>query len=133
MKIHRKQWSKKKFFLLVLLLWVVAFNKPLLPADTVVIPGDVSRICYYSNYFYNFPTEDFLYYLNDRLLFWERPDDFIVPNGIRDRLLKIVAWHKILTKFVLNHAKEKENSVSFNLIDPDEYQDETGRSLTALF
>jgi hypothetical protein len=123
MKIDRNQGNKRAWLLLVLLLPLMMLDLPGLHGESVILPGDVSRICYYSNYFYNFPSEDFLYYLNDRLLFSERPEDFIVPNGLRDRLLQLVAWHKELKKYVLKHAGEKKNSVSFNLIDPDQYDD----------
>ena len=131
MKINMSYRDKRSLFLLCSVLTVMLFSVLLLHGEMVVVPGDVSRICYYSNYFYNFPTEDFLYYLNDRLLFWERPDDFIVPNGIRDKLINILSWHKKLEKFFLKHAGEKKNSVSFNLVDPDDY-DAASELLTLL-
>jgi hypothetical protein len=116
-KNHR---TKRIIFSLFLLFPVFAMS--LLRGENIIIPGDVSRICFYSNFFYNFPSEDFLYYLNDRLLFWERPDGLIVPNGLRDRLLKVVGWHKILKKSVLAYSRQGKNSVAFNLTDPDEYK-----------
>jgi hypothetical protein len=120
MKINKNHRIKRIIFLLFLLFLVFAVT--LLHGENIIIPGDVSRLCYYSNFFYNFPSEDFLYYLNDRLLFWERPDDLIVPNGLRDKLLKVVGWHKVLKKSILAYARQGKNSVAFNLLDPDEYK-----------
>jgi hypothetical protein len=120
MNINKNQRIKRIIFSLCLLFLV--FAVPLLHGENIIIPGDVSRLCYYSNFFYNFPSEDFLYYLNDRLLFWERPDDLIVPNGLRDKLLKVAGWHKVLKKSVLAYSRQGKNSVAFNLTDPDEYK-----------
>jgi len=121
MKIHKNQLDWRTIFFLYIIFMMTFTGFHSLYGEMVVIPGDVSRICYYTNYFYNFPTEDFLYYLNDRLLFWERPDEFIVPKGIRERLLFVIDWHKKLKKFFQKNAEENKNHVSFNLIDPDGY------------
>ncbi|UCH96794.1 MAG: hypothetical protein JSV88_08055, partial [Candidatus Aminicenantes bacterium] len=121
MKINRIQRQQVKQIIFPLFFLLLVSALPGLHGENITIPGDVSRLCYYSNYFYNFPSEDFLYYLNDRLLFWERPDDLVVPNGLRDKLLSVVGWHKALKKFIHTHSGEKKNSVAFNLIDPDEY------------
>lgn len=120
MNINKNQRIKSIIFSFFLLFLVFAVS--LLQGENIVIPGDVSRLCYYSNFFYNFPSKDFLYYLNDRLLFWERPDDLIVPNGLRDKLLKVAGWHKILKKSVLAYSRQGKNSVAFNLTDPDGYK-----------
>ena len=120
MNINKNQRFKRIIFILFLLFLV--FAVPVLPGENIIIPGDVSRLCYYSNFFYNFPSEDFLYYLNDRLLFWEKPDDLIVPGGLRDKLLKTVSWHKALKKTVSAYGQQEKNSVAFNLLDPDEYE-----------
>lgn len=120
MNINKNKRIKRIIFSLFLLFLV--FAAPVLHGENIIIPGDVSRLCYYSNFFYNFPSEDFLYYLNDRLLFWERPDDLIVPNGLRERLIKVAGWHKVLKKTVLTYSREGKNSVAFNLTDPDEYK-----------
>jgi hypothetical protein len=120
MNINNNHKIKRIIFSLFFIFLV--FAVPLLHGENIIIPGDVSRLCYYSNFFYNFPSEDFLYYLNDRLLFWERPDDMIVPNGLRDKLLKVAGWHKVLKKSVLAYAREGEKSVAFNLTDPDGYK-----------
>jgi hypothetical protein len=120
MNINKNQRIKRIIFSLFLLFPV--FAVPSLHGENIIIPGDVSRLCYYSNFFYNFPSEDFLYYLNDRLLFWEKPDDLIVPNGLRDKLLKVAGWHKVLKKTVLAYSRQGKNSAAFNLTDPDEYK-----------
>jgi hypothetical protein len=121
MNINRNQPIKRIIFSWFLLFLV--FAVPLLHGENIIIPGDVSRLCYYSNFFYNFPSEDFLYYLNDRLLFLEKPDDLIVPNGLRDQLLKIADWHKAIKKAVLAYSGPGKTSAAFNLLDPDEYKE----------
>lgn len=93
-----------------------------LHGENVLIPGDVSRICYYSNFFYNFPNEDFLYYLNDRLLFFEKPEEKIMMNGIRHRLLQVLAWHEAIHNYVQLHAQEGKSSIAFNLQDSSQYK-----------
>ena len=72
-------------------------------------------MCYYTNYFYNFPSEDYIYYLNDRMLFWEKPDGLIIKNGIRDKLLQVVNWHRLVKSFVRSNTKGKGDSVSLDL------------------
>jgi len=120
MKINKSHRIKQ--IICSLFLFFLVFAVSLLHGENIIIPGDVSRLCYYSNFFYNFPTEDFLYYLNDRMLFWERPDDLIVPNGPRDKLLKVANWHKVLKKSISAYARQGDNSVAFNLLDPDGYK-----------
>lgn len=88
--------------------------------ENIDIPGDISRLCYYSNFFYNFPSGDFLYYLNDRLLFSEKPDEMIIEKGLRDKLLEVVSWHQVIEEFLFNQNQGKVDGASFSLKDPDE-------------
>lgn len=92
-------------------------NQPI----NIIIPGDVSRICYYTDYFYNFPSEDFLYYLNDRMLFWEKPDGLIIENGVRHRLLEVLMWHRNIRDFLQVNSQEKKDRITFNLKDKTGY------------
>jgi hypothetical protein len=90
----------------------------------IVIPGDVDRLCYSSGFFYNFPSEDFLHYLNDRMLFWEKPDEVVMIKGIRYRMLEILKWHRSIKDFIANNAKltDKKNMITLKLADPQEYK-----------
>jgi len=114
--------NKKRIVFFLLPVMLLAVTLSFLFGEAVAIPGDVGRISYYSNYFYNFPSEDFLYYLNDRLLYTERPDDVIIENGLRYHLLKIITTHKAIRNFIRANAKESADSVRFYLSKPDEYK-----------
>ncbi|MCP4219871.1 MAG: hypothetical protein GY765_34885 [bacterium] len=102
---------------------MVVLSAILLPAllqgNTVMIPGDSSRICYYTDFFYNNPTEDFLYYLNDRLLYLEQPDGVIARKGLRSRLLKIVRWHNVIKKSIVRAAGKESNMVALDMTKSD--------------
>jgi len=111
--------NKKRIVLFLLPVMLLAVTLSFLFGEAVAIPGDVGRISYYSNYFYNFPSEDFLYYLNDRLLYTERQDDVIIENGLRYHLLKIITTHKAIRNFIRANAKESADSVRFYLSKPD--------------
>jgi hypothetical protein len=90
--------------------------------DEVIIPGDVGRICCWANFFYHYPSEDFLYYLNDFLLSWEKPDETVMAGGLRHKLMEVVSWHNALKEFIRFHTGEKKNSIAFNLTDAEAYR-----------
>jgi len=110
MKIH--QGTGVIFALLLVLLQ--AF--PLF-GETALIPGDINRICYYTDFFYNFSSDDFFYYLNDRLLFMEKPDGIIMEKGLRNKLLKIVRCHKSIKKSLLRVRRNEDDSISIDIRD----------------
>lgn len=112
--MKRNQWACLILFSLLLFFPFVS-----LFADTAVIPGDISSVCYYSDFFYNHPSEDFCYYLNDRLLFTEKPDEKIIAGGIRTKLLKIVRWHDLIKKSLRRLKRDKTGMVSLSLMKPD--------------
>lgn len=111
---------KKHHYAAVLLL-VIAFTVPL-SGETAVIPGDVDQICSYTNFFYNNPSEDFIYFLNDRLLFTEKPDGKIMPGGVRNRLLKIVRWHKVIKRSLRRYKRDNRNMIVINTSEPEGYK-----------
>lgn len=90
-------------------------------ADDIVIPGDVSRISYFTNFFYNYPNQDFIYYLNDRLLYSEKPDEKVLERGIRNRLRKIMIWHKLIKKYLQKSSPENPDRITYDLSDPGEF------------
>jgi hypothetical protein len=93
--------------------------------NTALIPGDIAQICAYTDFFYNYPADDFFYHLNDRLLFTDKPDGNLVSSGLRNKLLKIIRWHKII-KRSLDRFKTSDTSksgmITLNVTIPDEYQ-----------
>ena len=96
--------------------------------NTAVIPGDIEQICSYTNFFYNYPAEDFFYQLNDRLLFTDKPDGRLVGSGFRNKLMKIVRWHKVIKRSLDRFGtKDTENSgksgmITLDVSDPGEYK-----------
>jgi hypothetical protein len=89
-----------------------------LQGGKITIPGDVKRLCHYTDFFYNSPDRDFIYYLNDRLLFSEAPDERLVKNGLRHRITKIVLSHRLIKSWI-NRVNPGKDSVQFNLTDPE--------------
>jgi hypothetical protein len=109
--------NKKRTGLLCLLTLVIGCVLPL-PAEDIVIPGDVSRISYYTNFFYNYPGQDFIYYLNDRLLYAEKPDEKVLERGLRNKLRKVILWHSLIKKFLQKSNPDNPRQISFDLADP---------------
>ena len=86
-----------------------------LPAATVTIPGDVSSISFYTGFFYNLPADDFIYYLNDRLLFFENPDGRLFPTGVRIQLRRVLRVHKKVKELMREINKNDAETVTINL------------------
>ncbi len=105
-------------FILAMLIWSTL---PLWGIN-IVIPGDEGRICYHVNFFYNFPSEDFLYYLNDLLLFSESPDGMIITKGFRDRLIQTLNKHYTIKSYMRKLTGDEKYNVSFNMFKTDDIQ-----------
>ena len=110
------QWSGTGVILTLLLVFFL-FQAFSLHGDTVLIPGDINRVCYYTDFFYNFSSDDFFYYLNDGLLFSEKPDGIIMGKGLRNRLLKILHWHKSIKNSLRRVRRDQANQVSIDISD----------------
>jgi hypothetical protein len=96
-----------------------------LPGDTgekAVIPGTLDRVCLHTNFFYNYPSEDFFYHLNERLLFTEKPDGKIKDTGLRNKLLRIIRWHKVIKKSMQRIRESKSNLLVLHVADREGYQ-----------
>ncbi len=104
-----------------LIIMMAAWVWPLY-GDIAVIPGDVNRICHYTDFFYNYPSEDFFYYLNERLLFTDTPDGIIEGSGLRNKLLKIVRWHRIIKKSLQRIKMKETDIITINVADPEGYK-----------
>ncbi len=116
MKINQCSGTGVIFTLALVFFQVQVF--PLhLHGDTALIPGDINRVCYYTDFYYNFPSDDFFYYLNDGLLFTEKPDGIIIEKGLRNRLLKIVHWHQSIKKSLRRVRRNQANQVSIDISD----------------
>jgi hypothetical protein len=123
---NKNQWIKKTIIVFVWLIYLFtgAFAAPAMPLHgaAVTLPGDVDRICYYVYFFYNYPSEDFLYYFNDLLLYWEKPDGAVMAGTPRHRLLEVVSWHNAIKEFIRRHTGENINQITFNLSDPTAFK-----------
>jgi hypothetical protein len=106
---------------LCLMLMTTAWGWPLY-GDSAVLPGDVNRICYYTDFFYNYPSDDFFYYLNERLLFTDTPDGTIEGGGFRNKLLKIVRWHRVIKKSLRRIKMKETDIITINAADPEGYK-----------
>lgn len=102
---------------------LICFTFLLKGEETAVIPGDVDRICAYTNFFYNFPAEDFLYYLNERFLFTDKPDGKLLGSGTRNRLLRIVRWHNVIKKSLTRYKRDKNKMIAINVTEPRGYNE----------
>ncbi len=76
------------------------FSIHLMADKTIILPGNIHHICYYTDFFYNLPDNDFIYYLNDRLLFSDPPNEELFDSGLRRKLLNITMIHKRLRQIV---------------------------------
>ena len=114
--------SKKRCCLTLLAVLAAVIWYSQLYADVVTIPGDVNRISYFTNFFYNYPAEDFVFYLNDRLLYSEKPDGKILENGIRNKLLMVMNRHKLLKTFIRKSKTEVPGELLYRMDKPLEFQ-----------
>lgn len=108
--------------LLVILIPAAVFPQEEKKKETAVIPGDPGLISSYTNFFYNYPSEDFFYHLNDRLLFMEKPDEVVMGNGQRTKLLKIVRWHKLIRKAIHRIKRDENNMITLDVEDSRGFQ-----------
>ena len=92
--------------------------------ESIIIPGDEHNICMYTDYFYNLPEKDFIYHLNDRLLFSELSDEKLNRRGLRQKLLNIIIVHKNIKKLIQKTNKNDPSNLKLTLkmSDPDGYK-----------
>ncbi len=128
-KSKRKYRSAAGFAGLLFILPALFFMFLMTPAvlnaaEEAVVPGDTFKLSTYTDFFYNYPSEDFFYHLNDRLLFMDRPDGTPAPRGLRSRLLTIARWHKIVRRSLQRAKKgqEKWNIITLDVNDDAQYR-----------
>lgn len=88
-------------------------------ADTVIIPQTINHISYYTDFFYNLPDHDFIYYLNDRLLFSDPPNEKLFDNGIRMKLLRVTYIQNKLKEIIKTNEKDGKPHLTVNLTRSD--------------
>lgn len=102
---------KKPVFFLLLTLGLSLFAG----SETATIPGSINSLCFYDNFFYNLPEQDFIYYFNDALLFTEPPDDSIYSDGMRDKFLRLLRQHRQIREYIAKSGNRQSATISFNL------------------
>jgi hypothetical protein len=91
--------------------------------ENAIIPGDVDQISAYTNFFYVMPSTDFFYYLNDRLLFLDKPDGRVMASGLRNKLLRILRWHGVIKKSLHRFKHDKNNTIAIDVSGADGYKE----------
>jgi hypothetical protein len=86
-----------------------------LKATTVIIPENIHNICYYTDFFYNLPDQDFIYHLNDRLLFSDPPNERLFDSGIRRKLLNVTFIHKKLKEYIIEKSQDSKLHLSIDV------------------
>jgi hypothetical protein len=92
------------------------------PGETAFIPGNVNALCYFDNFFYNLPENDFFYYLNDAMLYSEPPDDQLYESGRREKIRKLIRQHRQIKEFILSKGNAGAGTISLNLKSADDFQ-----------
>ncbi len=114
---------KKVFAVILLSFSVFPAN---LAGEAVFIPGNISRLVDYSNFFYNYTSDDFLYYLNDRMLFSEPPDGALEDGLLRDTLLGVVYYFNALKEYMAPLKKGPDGRLALKLDDPVQFKQAQG-------
>lgn len=92
------------------------------PGETAFIPGNVNALCFFDNFFYNLPENDFFYYLNDTMLYSEPPDDQIYESGRRVKFLKLIRQHHQIKEFIVTKGNASAGTIALNLKSTDDFQ-----------
>ncbi|MCX6582395.1 MAG: hypothetical protein NT166_19660 [Candidatus Aminicenantes bacterium] len=120
-KENRKKYCARRIF--IILIPLIACFIPLhLAGEIATIPGNIDRVCLYTDFFYNDPSHDFFYFLNDRLLFMDKPDGKLAANGLRNKLLKILRRHNLVKKSIQRYKTGNNNLVIINVDQPAGYE-----------
>ena len=91
----------KTFRTFTLILLFFTLTTAIIPAgEKVNIPGNSTIIARYLNFYYNLPSKDFIYHLNDMLIHSEAPTNKLFKRGVRNKLLKIISMENKIEKLI---------------------------------
>lgn len=85
--------------------------------ENVNIPGNSTFIARYLDFYYNLPSKDFIYHLNDMLIYSEAPTNKLFKRGVRDKLLNIITMEKKIEKLIKTKFQYEKNMFTLNLSD----------------
>ncbi|MCK4836816.1 MAG: hypothetical protein KAT17_09270, partial [Candidatus Aminicenantes bacterium] len=100
--------------IITIMIFLILFTQTV-TGETVIIPETINHISYYTDFFYNLPDHDFIYYLNDRLLYSDPPNEKLFDNGIRMKLLRVTYIQKKLKELIRTNEKDGKPHLTVNL------------------
>ena len=106
-----------KICILIFLLSILSIQA--MADKTIILPGTIHHICYYTDFFYNLPDNDFIYYLNDRLLFSDPPNEKLFDAGLRRKLLNVTMIHKKLRQIVREKSPDGKPHMTLDISQDD--------------
>ncbi|MCK4890728.1 MAG: hypothetical protein KAS97_12410, partial [Candidatus Aminicenantes bacterium] len=109
-------------FILILLFFALT-TATIFAGEKVDIPGNSTILSRYLNFYYNLPSKDFIYHLNDMLIYSEAPTNKLFKRGVRDKLLKIVEMENKIEKLIKTRFKFEKNMFTINLSDRKGFRD----------
>ncbi|MEN8155016.1 MAG: hypothetical protein ABFR75_13445, partial [Acidobacteriota bacterium] len=77
--------------------------------------GNPTLLSRYIDFYYNFPTKDFIYHLNDLLIFSEAPTDKIIKRGIREKVAQLAIMEKKIEKLIKERFLFEKNMFTINI------------------
>lgn len=108
----------KTFRTFTLILLFFTLTTAIIPAgEKVNIPGNSTIIARYLNFYYNLPSKDFIYHLNDMLINSEAPTNKLFKRGVRNKLLKIISMENKIEKLIKTKFHYEKNMFTINLSD----------------
>ena len=105
--------QSQKLLIFIFLFLIIIF--PNLRSEKIAVPGNPVLLSRYINFYYNLPTKDFLYHLNDLLLFSEAPSDSLIKNGIRKKILNIILMENKIDQLIKKRFRYDKNMFTINI------------------
>ncbi len=109
--------------LILILLFFTLTTTTIFAGENVDIPGNSTILSRYLNFYYNLSSKDFIYHLNDMLIFSEAPTNKLFKRGLRDKLLKIVEMENKIENLIKTRFKFEKNMFTINLSDRKGFRD----------
>ncbi len=105
------------------LLFSTLLTSTIVSGEMVQIPGNSTILSRYLNFYYNLPSKDFIYHLNDMLVYSEAPNDKLFKRGVREKLMKIISMENKIEKLIKTRFKYEKNMFTLNLSDRRGFRD----------
>ncbi len=116
-------FTKTFRILILILLFIALLTATSFAGERVIIPGNSTILSRYLNFYYNLPSKDFIYHLNDMLIYSEAPTNKLFKKGIRNKLFKIVEMENKIEKLIKTRFKYEKNMFTINLSSSKGFRD----------